>query len=135
MTNEKLLDLLREARECVEWRKETILPCDHDSDDCSCDFEATLSVLLNNIDSALAERQDSTKSVVESVEMKREWHEVNSPNRHEALLADGTRVTAQKSYIRGSLGWMWYAEKTHTGFVFTLAEAKSAAIAAARGVK
>ncbi len=95
-------------------------------------FERYDRNLLARIDSALAERQNSTKDVVESVEMKREWHEVNSPNRHEALLADGTRVTAQKSYIRGSLGWMWYAEKTHTGFVLTLAEAKAAAIAAAR---
>jgi hypothetical protein len=117
MTNTELLDLLREARdELNNW---------HGADD----------LLLAHIDAALAERQDSAKDVVEPVEMRWGWHEVNSPNRLAALLMDGTRVECRKAENNGVMGWAWNAMIQPVGFAPTLDEAKAAAIAAARGMK
>jgi len=86
-------------------------------------------------DAALAEAQDSAKDVVESVEMRWDWHEVNSPNRLAALLMDGTRVECHRANYNGVMGWSWNAMIQPVGFALTLEEAKSAAIAAARGMR
>ena len=130
MTNAELLDLLRKAREeladlwaivhCPEHKRKACRECDG---------------TIDCIDAALAERQDSAKDVVEPVEMRWGWHEVNSPNRLAALLMDGTRVECRKAENNGVMGWAWNAMIQPVGFAPTLDEAKSAAIAAAKGMK
>jgi hypothetical protein len=141
VTNSQLLDLLREARECVQWRKESLWSCDHTIDDCTCDFEATLSVLLARIDAALADQGDSATPIAEPKSLRalpevlRDWHSVNSPNRLELLFSDGTRLTVRKADINGTVGWLWDTEIHPKGFKLTLEDAKSAAIEAAKGMR
>ena len=129
MTNSELLDLLREA---LGWMREVADRRGRCPDCEECDRRDAIIV---KAEAALAEWQDSAKDVVESVEMKWEWHSVNSPNRVEAILTDGTRVTCRKANYNGVMGWAWDAEIRPVGFALTLDDAKSAAIAAARGVK
>jgi hypothetical protein len=57
MTNEKLLDLLREARRFF---------CLIDKDGLTEKGQARIDALYDNVDAALAERQDSATGVVES---------------------------------------------------------------------
>ncbi len=124
MTNAELRDLLREARVFVGF-----CPTTQEGIDRVCEVR-------DCIDAALAAHRDegSTEDDVESVEMRWDWHEVNSPNRLEALLMDGTRVECHRADYNGVMGWSWYAMHQFVGFALTLAEAKFAAIAAARGL-
>ena len=135
--------LLREARKLIHTTLDInalrVWACESDGDELALDD--LMYSLRGRIDAALAAHrdevpaQDSAKDVVESVEMKWEWHSVNSPNRVEAILTDGTRVTCRKANYNGVMGWAWDAEIRPVGFALTLDEAKSSAIAAARGMR
>jgi hypothetical protein len=124
MTNAELLDLLREAKGLLPRCGTFVYPCD-----------CMVCKVKVGIATALAERQNSVKDVVEPVEMRWDWHEVNSPNRLAALLMDGTRVECHRANYNGVVGWSWNAMIQPVGFARTLDEAKAAAIAAARGMK
>ena len=115
--------LLREARESVYQHKERLLDCDHDVEMCTCDVGAQKIVLLARIDAALAARQDSATDVVE-------WEERQGSYIHD----DG--VHELRVYLWGDQ-WHWHTvvEYRANGIATTLDEAKSAAIAATRGVK
>jgi hypothetical protein len=118
MTKEQLLDLLREARGRIG--------------SCECGDEACepTAVFVWRIDAALADAQNSAKGVVE-------WYNA-------AGFSQRARINdwQLKVYPIGSR-WCW--EISHTSpegwvkqtvsYCFDEAEAKSAAIAAARGVK
>ena len=117
MTNEKLLDLLREVapdrNHTIECEREGYNP-PFDGDDC----------LRCRIDAALAEPLDSATEVVD-------WR----PSDQRVFL-DG--VSLRIVYQTGGL-WLWsvywpLSHRTQQGQVATEAEAKSAAIAAARGL-
>jgi hypothetical protein len=101
--------LLREARKTVwEWLEMSV-PIDMD--------------VLDRIDAALAERRDSAKDVVE-------WKQRHGSYIHE----DG--VNELRVHLWGDQ-WYWQAvvEYRANGICATEAEAKSAAIAAARGMR
>ena len=116
--------LLREARESVEQDfddGEHLLPQDKDR----------FRLLLARIDAALAGRAEgSTKDVVESDEVK--WVRVN-PSEYRAIFG-AVKVGVWKQYDKEL--WAWDRSKPYQcGEAKTEAEAKSAAIAAARGVR
>ena len=122
MTNAELLDLMREARESIAQ--------DFDSGPAG---RRTLLDLLKRIDAALAEHADSATPVVESVV----WR--NTPDGEDAVVNN-----AVLSVWGWRGGWAWqrkplaepsYLNRTESGLSTTLDEAKSAAIAAARGMK
>jgi hypothetical protein len=116
MTNEKLLDLLREAQECVEEAAEAF---DH--------LDAKTNDVLRRIDAALAERAEgSTEDVVQSDPV--DW---GAPDRFQ--IAHVGLFVAEVFPDRDGKRWVWaIAQRDNAN---TEAEAKSAAIAAARGVK
>ena len=124
MTNAELPDLLREAKRLLPRCGTFVYPCD-----------CMVCKVKVGINAALAERQDSATPVVEPVEMRWDWHEVNSPNRLAALLMDGTRVECHRANYNGVMGWSWNALIQPVGFAPTIEEAKSAAIAAARRMR
>jgi hypothetical protein len=125
MTTEKYdpWALLREARESVYQHKERLLYCDHDHETCTCSLAAKKIVLLSSIDAALAERQNSTTDVVE-------WEQRQGSCIHD----DG--VNELRVYLWGDQ-WHWHTvvEYRANGICATEAEAKTAAIAAARGLR
>jgi hypothetical protein len=91
---------------------------------------------LARIDAALAGRAEgSTEDVVESVsvEWKTEWHAFDRP-KNEYTNLQGTNITlrvGQDQFSQG--GWCW--EVTNYGPASSEAEAKSAAIKAARWLR
>jgi hypothetical protein len=114
MTNEQLLDLLREAKWYLTVAKKTLT------------LAGTEDVLAR-IDAALAERQDSAKDVVE-------WTKGASEDDYAyAQPSSDTYVTATR--LDGQ--WQWSARRVQgcNGTCATEAEAKEAAIAAARGLR
>jgi hypothetical protein len=129
MTNEKHdpWALLREARESVYQHKERLLDCDHDHETCTCDLAAKKIVLLSSIDAALAERQDSATNVVESEPMN--WMQNGFVVEEQIANVSGGTVVVRD---RGGT-WAWALQRR--GYCATEAEAKSAAIAAAKGMK
>jgi hypothetical protein len=114
MTNEELIDLLREARKHVDLTTGYFEVYNDNN-------------LLSRIDSALAERQDSAKDVVEWTKGASEddytYAQLDSDTYVDVIQADGQ--------------WRWSAlrEQGCGGYCATEAEAKSAAIAAARGMR
>ncbi len=106
MTHEELLDLLREAVEYID-----PLACQIDETD-----------LLERIDDALVERQDSATDVVE-------WRQHGLVEEEQIFdIRDGYGVVRN----RGD-DWSWMVARR--GRVATEAEAKAAAIEAAKGLK
>jgi hypothetical protein len=107
MTNKQLLDLLREARGRIG--------------SCECGDEACepTAVFVRRIDAALAERQDSAKDVVE-------WR-LNVFSNTLCAYVNGCNLRISQ----GGPDVAW--DTTRYGRCSTEAEAKSAAIAAARG--
>ena len=110
MTNTELLDLLREAVEYID-----PLACQIDETD-----------LLDRIDAALAERQDSATEEVEWERGLYAW---------DATIGN-TCLHIKATWDKGALHeeqWNWRVERQ--GKCATEAEAKEAAIAVARGMK
>jgi hypothetical protein len=121
MTNAELLDLLREARGCVSYARSM---CPDKPIHARWDDRKKLETLLDNIDAALAERQDSATDVVESEPV--EWSRVG---RWSATVVGDVFCQVQ----RGVDFWNW--DTSQTGLAPTEAEAKFAAIAAARRMR
>jgi hypothetical protein len=124
MTNTELLDLLREAR--------TTFRCPNTPRVCAC-IECTLRA---HIDAALAEQQDSAKDVVESVVF---WWQ----DKVIRAVINGRQVTIQTNAPNH---WFWSVAfvdrkdqygmcERRDGVCTTEADAKSAAIAAAKGMR
>ena len=119
--------LLREARESVrdllaEYEVKTTKP----------KFVETERDLLARIEAALAERQDSAKDVVES---EVEWNNHNA-QFSTAYPDDETSLTVCRFDLTQQ-NWRWDMEREvkKRGYCATEAEAKSAAIAAAKGMR
>jgi hypothetical protein len=126
MTTEKLdpWALLREARDSVardaDW---TQYPDQLDAE------YRQLTDLLARIDAALAERQDSAKDVVE-------WRVMQDEDGFwEAYPADGETALDVLRCEDGLYRWSATVKREELGFCATESEAKSAAIAAARGLR
>jgi hypothetical protein len=124
MTKEELLDLLREARKLIH----TTLVIDalHDWACESDGLDDAMRSLRTSINAALAERQDSAKDVVESEPV--DW---GAPDRFQ--IAHVGSFVAEVFPDRDGKGWVWAIARRDNAN--TEAEAKSAAIAAARGMK
>lgn len=122
MTNAELLNLLREAREAVEW------DFDWSEHSQASDRKVALD-LLTRIDAALAEHADSATPVVE-------WCLGDNCDEdfvyYEAYPDSDTGVDAGR-FKDGK--WRWTMSREQQGYCDTLDEAKSAAIAAARGMR
>ena len=128
MTDTQKVDpwaLLREARGSVLKHKERLLDCDHE-DDCTCDLAAQKIVLLDRIDTALAEHADSATPVVESEPVK--WRRTQKGSTFFVAHLNDADMALRVDWDR------WYWKVTREGHTNTLDEAKSAAIAAARGI-
>jgi hypothetical protein len=115
MTNAELLDLLREALPFVETVKS----------DGVFGADGRASALFARIDAALAERQDSAQNAVE-------WR----PSDQRVFLDN---VSLRVVHHTDGL-WVWsvywpLSHRTEQGRAATEEEAKSAAIAAAKGMK
>jgi len=129
MANEKHdpWELLREA---LGWMREVADRRGRCPDCEECDRRDAIIV---KADAALAERQDSAKDVVESDAPY--WVQV-TPSGHRATFR-GALLDTWKRYDNGH--WVWEVRGPTQGYrsgdVFSEAEAKSAAIAAARGKK
>jgi hypothetical protein len=128
MTNEKLLDLLREARETMRDFAEN-WDCDTDAHK----YRTTCRVCAakeaqRRIDAALAERQDSATDVVEWRVMQ------DDPDFWEAYPADGETALDVTRCKDGRYRWSATVEREEVDYCDTEAEAKSAAIKAARGM-
>ena len=131
MTNAELLDLLREARESVR-----DLLAGYEAKTLKAKFVETERELLARIDAALAERQDSAKDGVESDDG---WEDIDigidfgwmdgAFDGHTTKLGPWTLST----FATGRNEWL--SAVAFTEPFATEAEAKSAAIAAARGMK
>lgn len=115
--------LLAAARGSVLQHKERLLDCDHE-DDCTCDLAAQKIVLLDRIDAALEEHADSAQSAVEWIDYG-EWGAKSTQ-------IDGFALTVRAHGLPGP--WHWEAPRC-SGYAATKDEAKSAAIAAARGMR
>ena len=88
--------------------------------------------VLPSIDAALAERQDSAKDVVES---EVEWDRVNA-HFYTAYPDDETNlIVCRFDLTRQEWRWDMEREVKRKGYCATEAEAKSAAITAARGME
>jgi hypothetical protein len=131
-TNAELLDLLREARETLRDFAEN-WDCDTDAHQ----YGTTCRVCAakeakDRIDAALAERLDSAKDVVES---EVEWNNYNA-QFSTAYPDDETSLTVCRFDLTQQ-NWRWDMEREvkKRGYCATEAEAKSAAIAAARGMR
>ena len=112
--------LLREARDSVDLDAEAAGNSRFASED------ERVSGLLSRIDAALAERQDSETDIVE-------WQKGGSEDDYAyAQPSSDTYVTV--SWLDGQ--WRWSARRVQgcSGYCATEAEAKSAAIAAAKGM-
>ena len=122
MTNNELLDLLREARECV------ICPfANRQTMYCACTFCA----LKNRIGAALSESSDSATDVVE-------WDEgENYEGKHWWDTMIGDRAVHVEAWDKGGTRFYWRVFSTldEEGHQPTLDKAKSAAIAAAKGMR
>ena len=117
MTNAELLDLLREARKFVVDAERLWIEWDNEQE------ERAVVSMLARIDAALAEPLDSATPVVE-------WR--NDGFGRSAVVGNaGLRAWAWKGV------WAWSCERhsESTGVAKSEDEAKSAAIAAARGLK
>jgi hypothetical protein len=114
--------LLREARESV-FRDSLCREYDDSHKAAAMEEHRRRTRLLDRIDAALAERQGSATNVVE-------WEERQGSYIHD----DG--VNELRVYLWGDQ-WHWHAvvEYRANGICATEAEAKSAAIAAARGMR
>jgi len=141
MTNTELLDLLREARESfaviAEEAAERDCDCPPEWPRCElCRISRAASRAQRRIDAALAERQDSAKDVVESDDG---WEDLDlgidigwmdgAFDGHTTKLGPWTLST----FATGRNEWL--SAVAFTQPFATEAEAKSAAIAAARGMK
>jgi hypothetical protein len=120
MTNEQLLDLLREAKRLIAANR---LMLGHYSG------VREVGSLEDHIDAALAEAQDSAKDVVEWRVMQ------DDPDFWEAYPADGETALDVTRCKDGRYRWSATVEREEVGYCDTEAEAKSAAIAAARGMR
>ncbi len=115
MTNAELLDLLREAQSCVEEAAEAFGHLDAKTND-----------VLRRIKAALVERQDSATDVVESEPV--DW---GAPDRFQ--IAHVGSFVAEVFPDRDGKGWVWaIAQRDNAN---TEAEARRAAIAAAKGMR
>jgi hypothetical protein len=128
MTNTELLDLLREARVSVFHDHEYARIFGTETDPAVAAVPK-LADLLARIDAALAERQDSAKDVVE-------WRVMQDEDGFwEAYPADGETELDVLRCENGLYRWRATVEREEVGFCATEAEAKSAAIAAARALR
>jgi hypothetical protein len=118
VTNAELLDLLREARVFVGF-----CPTTQEGIDRVCEVR-------DRIDAALAERQDSAKDVVE-------WKQYVAGGWSEAKIGADTLAAVGPFDHDWGTQWRWRVtrEQGCVGYCATEAEAKDAAIAAARGTK
>jgi len=114
--------LLREARESV-FRDSLCREYDDSHKAAAMEEHRRRTRLLDRIDAAIAERQDSATDVVE-------WEQRQGSCIHD----DG--VNELRVYLWGDQ-WHWHTvvEYRANGICATEAEAKSAAIAAARGLR
>ncbi len=127
--------LLREVRESVYQHKERLLDCDHDSEMCSCDLGAQKIVLLARIDAALAAHRDEVPAQDSATDVV-EWNHYGYARNELRSRINGADVTVRRlapsiSDIDTQYSWnvsLW-------GGATTLAEAKSAAIEAAKGMR
>lgn len=116
MGNAELVALLREARDAVEW------DFDWSEHSQASDRKVALD-LLARIDAALA-----VHDAVPPSEVEVEWRLANRPHVFLAHLNDADMALR--------VDWdRWYWKVTREGHTFTLDEAKSAAIAAAKGMR
>ena len=125
MTNTELLDLLREARVSVFHDHEYARIFGTETDPAVAAVPK-LADLLARIDAALAERQDSATDVVESEPV--DW---GAPDRFQ--IAHVGSFVAEVFPDRDGKGWVWAIARRDNAN--TEAEAKSAAIAAAKGLR
>jgi hypothetical protein len=124
VTNAELLNLLREAREvALAARAHGSIPYFQWDRD-----QHTADRVLRRIDAALAEHADSAQSAVE-------WRLGDDCDEdfvyYEAYPDSDTGVDAVR--FKGGK-WRWTMSREQQGYCDTLDEAKSAAIAAARGM-
>ena len=125
MKTAELLDLLREALPCIDRSAagcrttKTLRPVT--PGECNC--------VACDIDAALAERQDSATDVVE-------WRLGDDCDEefvyYEAYPDSDTGLDVVR-FLGGK--WRWTMSREKQGYCDTLAEAKTAAIAAARGLR
>jgi hypothetical protein len=135
MTNTELLDLLREARGGFSYIEEAVAEreCDCPPEWPRCDLcrvRHMASRLERRIKAALAEPQDSAKDVVKSDDL---WW---TPSSHRAK--QGKLELHVWRMGLEEWGWSTYIfleREVGSGVCTTEAEAKSAAIAAARGTR
>ncbi len=121
MTNAELLDLLREARESV-FRDSLCREYDDSHKAAAMEEHKRRTNLMDRIDAALANSRDSTTEVVQ-------WL---SPEKKPTVFL-ASRGGASLEVSLGAERWFW--DVSLYGDCATEAEAKSAAIAAARGLK
>ena len=123
--------LLREARESV-FRDSLCREYDDSHKAAAMEEHRRRTRLLDRIDAALAERQDSAKDVVESED---EWDRVNA-HFYTAYPDDETSLTVCRfDLTRQEWRWDMEREVKKRGYCATEAEAKAAAIKAARGMR
>jgi hypothetical protein len=116
--------LLREARESV-FRDSLCREYDDSHKAAAMEEHRRRTRLLDRIDAALAERADSAKDVVESEPV--EWQD----SERRFGWCDETETSVRIEHIFDAQRWSWEV----SGLALTEAEAKSAAIAAARGMR
>ncbi len=130
MTHEELIDLLREARDRLSLHMEIYFSQQKGSMFLTID-------LVDRIEAALAERQDSAKDVVESDAV--EWRDCLAVDESMFLaadLSDKVKVSVyQEEATPGAYAWRAVRIEAQKGTATTETEAKEAAIAAARGVR
>jgi hypothetical protein len=130
MPKEELLDLLREARVSV-FHDHEYASIFRTKIEPAVAAVPKLADLLARIDAALAERQDSAKDVVE-------WDEgENYEGKHWWDTTIGDRAVHVEAWDKGGTRFYWRVFSTldEEGHQPTLAEAKSASIAAAKGIR
>jgi hypothetical protein len=125
VTNAELLNLLREARVCIE----EVAAFGR--------LDAETNGVLKRIDAAFADRAEgSTEDVVESVVKWRQCLAVDESTFLAASLSDKLKVFIYpEEATAGAYPWRATWIETKVGTATTEAEAKSAAIAAARGMR
>ncbi len=127
MTNEKLLELLREARESVEGYRSAMEDCPdplHREENCTCMIVRKQKYLLGLIDAALKEHETPV-----------EWVCPRLGSTHFASVGNAS-VSVSKQI--GNDYWWWTINHIvlgpTEGWAMTEEDAKAAAIAAARSV-
>jgi len=136
MKTVELLDLLREARVSVQFHI-GLLAWSNNHSPLKTDELAKTEKTLNDIDSALAERQDSATSVEEFEKVG--WRRMNG----QAFMSAYVNRCDVDLFQKLTHGWMWQVRsngpdhpvRTVSGDANTLAQAKEAAVNVARSLR